>query len=304
MVEISVVTPVYNEEGSILELFGRLRETLDSIDHAWEIVFVDDGSVDSSVELIRQLHAEDTRVRLIRFSRNFGHHIAITAGLDESVGKYVVIMDSDLQDRPEDIPRLLEKLKSSNCDMVVARRQNKKFGLIKRINAQLFNGLMSRLLGKEFVGGVFRVLTRRVVDEVKRCREHDRLLVGLIEWTGFQQSTLDVEHGERFAGETKYSFGKQLALAANSITAFSVAPLRLGTWLGLISALSAFCLTAYFVFRRLVWGLGVEGWTSLLVVILMMGGVQMLLLGVLGEYLARIFTATRDRPLYIVSERL
>lgn len=301
---LSVVAPVYNEEGNLHELYRRLREALDPIDERWELLLVDDGSRDRSYEIMRELHEEDPRVAAIKFSRNFGHHIAMTAGLDKADGEYVIMMDSDLQDRPEEIPRLYEALHAEDVDIVIADRRNKKFGPLKRLNSWLFHAIMRRLFQGEFVGGVFRIMRRRVVLEVRRCREHDRLLVGLIDWTGFTQYAIPVEHAERRAGETSYSLRKQLQLAANSFTAFTTTPLRFASWLGLIVFFSSFVFAMWLVFRRLVWGYGVEGWTSLIVVINLLGGMQMLALGIIGEYIGRIFNATRQRPLYVIDTQL
>lgn len=301
---ISVVAPVYNEEGNLRELYTRVKEALDAIDENWELLLIDDGSRDRSYDLIQALHEEDERVVALKFSRNFGHHIAMTAGLDRADGKFVVMMDSDLQDRPEEIPRLYEALQEENADIVIADRQNKKFSPIKRLNSYIFHRLMRLVFRGEFVGGVFRIMRRRVVLEVRRCREHDRLLVGLIDWTGFRQHAIPVEHAERHSGTTSYSLRKQLQLAANSFTAFTTAPLRFASWSGVFVSVFSFCFAMWLIIRRLVWGSSVEGWTSLIVVVSLLGGIQMLALGIIGEYIGRIFNATRERPLYIIEEQL
>src|SRR5690606_34971113 len=300
----SIVLPVYNEAGTIPELYRRLSDVLDGIGASWELVFVDDGSRDDSWRLLDVLHQRDPRVTVIKFTRNFGHHIAMTAGLDKAEGDVVVMMDSDLQDRPEEIPRLYQKLVDDDHDMVVAVRRNKKFGPIKRLNSALFHWVMRKVFSSEFRGGVFRIMRRKVVLEVRRCREAERLLVGLIDWTGFDTGELDVEHAERFAGETKYSFLKQIQLSLNSITAFTTIPLKIASWMGVFISLLAFGAAGWYAFRKLVWNLGVPGWASLMVAVFFIGGVQLLSLGVLGEYVGRIFNATRNRPLYVVDRHL
>ncbi|MBT8494725.1 MAG: glycosyltransferase family 2 protein [Deltaproteobacteria bacterium] len=296
---LSIVAPVYNEEETLPELYRRLQTVLSemAIDD-YEIVLIDDGSVDRSHELMVALRDKDPRVVVLKLSRNFGHHVAMTAGLDHAEGDFVIIMDSDLQDRPEAIPDLYAKI-NDGFDVVVADRQNKQFGAFKRLTSWIFHSLMRRLIG-EFTGGVFRIMKRKVVIEVRRCREQERLVVGLIDWTGFETTSIPVAHGARFAGASKYNLGAQIRLAINSITSFSTLPLRMVSWLGFVTSGLTFIFGAYLVFRRFYWGLGVEGWTSTLVMIGFLGGVQLLALGIIGEYVGRIFNATRNRPLYVL----
>jgi len=296
-----VVTAVYNERELLSEFYERTVETLESAVDSFELIIVDDGSSDDSFRSIRKLSARDDRVRGLRFPRNFGHHVALTAGLDRATGDSIAIMDSDLQDPPEALPDLIAKLEEG-FDIVAAERQNKKFSLGKRLTGALFEWLMRRTFKRDYVGGNFRVFRRKVLREVRKCRESERLLVGLIEWTGFEQTTVPVEHRDRPAGESSYSIGKQIQLAFDSLTSFSLVPLRLTSLAGIGFSIVGFLAMSYLIFRKLVFGLGLPGWSSLMVTIIFIGGIQLLSLGVLGEYIGRIFTATRNRPLYIVDE--
>jgi dolichol-phosphate mannosyltransferase len=301
--DFSVVLPVYNEESNLETLHRRLSETFQKMGRSYELVFVDDGSSDGSYSKLRQLFERDPAVRIIKFSRNFGHHIAVTAGLDYVRGEFVVLMDSDLQDQPEEIPALYAKIEEG-YDVVYGIRKNKKFSVTKRASSAAFRWVMRHILRYEITGGIFRILRRQVVQEVRRCRETDRLVIGLINWTGFRQTGVEVEHGARLAGVTKYSLRKQLQLATNAITAFSTLPLKFASWLGFaISAMSFIAIVLIFL-RKLFWGLGEIGWPSLMVTITFLGGVQLLCLGILGEYIGRIFNETRKRPLYVVENAL
>ncbi len=299
----SIVLPVYNEEKNLEPLYNRLTAVMKQLGESYELLFVDDGSSDRSFEKLRELHRKDPRVRVLKFSRNFGHHIAITAGLDYARGKYVVLMDSDLQDLPEEIPKLYKKA-LEGYDVVYGIRVNKKFPWHKKFLSKAFRWVMRKILKYEIQGGIFRILSDRVVREVRKCREVDRIVIGLISWAGFRQTGVEVEHGARLAGETKYSLGKQLQLALNAITAFSTLPLKLASWLGFLISFLSFAGIVWIFIRKLIWGLGIIGWSSLMVTISFIGGVQLLSLGILGEYIGRIFTETRKRPLYIVESEL
>ncbi|MEM9192418.1 MAG: glycosyltransferase family 2 protein [Myxococcota bacterium] len=303
---VSVAIPVYNEEETLPELYRRLTDVLRGMDISYELVFVDDGSRDRSWELLRGLHADDSEhVRALRFSRNFGHHIAITAAMDAAKGDTVVLMDADLQDRPEVIPDLYAKLEEG-YDVVYGNRVNKKFGFFKRATSTMFVSLMNRISSGEhsISTNIFRICRREVIDAVCACREQHRFVVGLVSWVGFDQTSIDVEHAERFAGQTKYSLWRMVRLALNSITAFSTAPLQLASWLGIIVSLCSFGLAGVWIVQKLIWDTAVEGWTSTLVVLLFLGGVQLITLGILGEYVGRTYSQIQARPLYIVSKTL
>ncbi len=303
--KISVVLPIYNEQDTIPELYERLSRSLtnDFPEFLQEIVFVDDGSRDQSPLLLRKLSETDSAVKSIIFSRNFGHHIAISAGLDYATGDYVVIMDSDLQDEPESIITLYTKL-CQGYDVVYAQRMNKKFGLIKRLTSKFFLKCMTFLINEkiDINTTIFRIMTKQVVEEVRRIRENQRYVVGIIGWVGFKHISVPVEHGMRKYGETKYPFFKQVKLASNAIFSFSEYPLRLITFLGFAFTGISFCLAGSIVMRYFFNQTSVLGWTSLIATVLFMGGIQLCVLGIMGEYLGRLYIEVKKRPLYVVRD--
>lgn len=297
---LSIVLPVYNEEETLPELYKRLTATMESLGHPYELIFVDDGSQDSSYALLTELHAQDSKVHIVKLSRNFGHHIALTAGLDYADGNAVILMDADLQDQPEEIPKLLQ-IYQEGYDVVVGLRQNKKFSWLRRTLSSGYRWMLRRSLGISFEGGVFRILSRRVADAVRQCRESDRMLLGLIQWVGFRQTYIPVEHGERYAGQSKYSLKQQWRLARHALLTFSTAPLRLASWLGSLSIVISLISVLVLLIKEGIAGL--QGWPALMVLVLFLGGVQLLCTGILGSYLARAVTDGRARPLYIVEEK-
>ena len=301
----SVVLPVYNEEANLEELHGRLVRVLESdLTCSYELIFVDDGSRDGSYQKLRELHAVNPRVRALRFARNFGHHLAITAGIDAARGEVVALMDSDLQDQPESLPALHEKL-LEGYDVVRAIRKGKKHSAFKRVSSKLFNRLMNRLVqGYEIDTAVFRLARRPVIDAVKQCREQARFILGLFSWVGFRQCGVEVSHGERFAGETKYSLFKMIRLALTTITAFSRLPLQLASYLGFAVSGVAFAIGVWIVARKVLLNTAVPGWTSVMVAMLFLGGVQLLCVGILGEYLGRVYSEAQGRPLYVLADQL
>jgi dolichol-phosphate mannosyltransferase len=301
----SVVVPVYNEEGNLAELYRRLVATLEGTGRSFEIVFVDDGSRDGSYATIERLFQTDWRVRALRFSRNFGHHLAITAGLDAARGEAVVLMDSDLEDRPEVIPALFAKLEEG-YDVVYGVRQGRTHSLFKRVTSKLFMSLMNRIAdgGTPLNTSILRIARRPVVDAVAACREQHRFILGLFSWVGFRQTGIDVEHGQRFAGETKYSLAKMIKLAMNTVTASSTLPLKAASFLGTVVSSLSFVYASVLLVRKLLWDTMVEGWTSTIVSGLFLGGVQLICLGILGEYVGRIYSEIQKRPLYVVASRL
>ncbi|MFO0612720.1 MAG: glycosyltransferase family 2 protein [Polyangiaceae bacterium] len=301
----SIVLPVFNEEGVIEQLHGRLTAALQGIGRTYEVIFVDDGSRDTSFAKLKALQATDVNVRVIRFSRNFGHHMAITAGMDASRGECVVLMDSDLQDQPEEIPKLLAKF-DEGFDVVFGIRTGKKHGLFKRMGSWGFVKVMNAIVGD---GGsinthIFRLIRRNVVDVVNSCREHSRFIVGLVSWAGFDQIGVPVEHGKRYAGETKYRFFGMVRLALTSMTNFSQVPLQLASWMGFGASLVSVVFAIWIIVRKFVYNTAAAGWTSTMVVIVFIGGVQLLCIGILGEYLGRLFSGVQNRPLYVVAKKL
>jgi len=301
---ISVVLPVYNEEGNLREVHRRLTSVLRALHRPYELIFVDDGSRDTSIDILTTLHHEDPSVTVIQLSRNFGHHLAVTAGMDHAQGDAVVLMDADLQDRPEEIPTLLRKL-DEGYDVVYGIRGNTQHSFFKRLTSKLFFAVTRRMVqGFDLNTGIFRVARRDVIETVRQCRETNRFVVGLISWAGFRQTGVLVEHAARGTGRTKYTLTKQLKLGVNTLTSFTIIPLRLATYLGLATSLAAVIGAVIIIARRLLWGLGVLGWPSLMVALLFLGGAQLLCMGIFGEYLGRVLAEVQQRPLYVVSRRL
>jgi glycosyltransferase involved in cell wall biosynthesis len=300
----SVVLPVFNEEGVLDPLYERLTKALEKIGRDYELLFIDDGSRDGSFAKLKKLSESDPRVRVIRFSRNFGHHMAITAGMDAARGECVVLMDSDLQDQPEEIPKLLEKF-DEGFDVVYGVRIGKKHSILKRLTSWAFVKVMNAIVREGSINThIFRLVRRNVVDVVNECREHSRFVVGLVSWAGFDQIGVPVQHGDRWAGETKYSLWKMIRLALNSMTGFSQLPLQLASWAGFVAAVGGLGFAGWIVARKYLYNTAVEGWTSTMVIISMLGGIQLLCLGILGEYIGRLYTGVQNRPLYVVAKRL
>jgi polyisoprenyl-phosphate glycosyltransferase len=304
-VAYSVVIPVFNEEESIPELSRRVNEVMRKLSGGHEVVFVDDGSTDASFEVLGALRRQFPSIKVVRLSRNFGHHIALTAGIDYARGSTVIFMDADLQDQPEEIPKLLARYREG-FDVVYGIRKTRKDAFAKRAVSSLFAAAAGRMMGSShtMTGGIFRVVNRQVVDELKRCRETSRLVIGLIDWLGFKQAGVEVEHGTRYAGHTKYSLFKLITLGLNAVTSFSYVPLQLATYVGSFAAMLSLVAGAYIVFRKLVFGIPVAGYASLIVAVLFLGSIQLIVLGIIGEYIGRVYTEVQSRPLYVVKAYL
>jgi len=301
MAHISVVIPVYQAEGCLEELYRRLAASLGGISRDFEIVLIEDCGGDRSWDIIHDLAAKDPRVKGIQFSRNFGQHYGITAGLDHCDGDWVVVMDCDLQDRPEDIPRLYAKAKEG-YDVVVARREGaRSHQLFKRLGSWLFYKLFSYLAEVEYSQtGNFCMLSRKVVGGFRQMRERLRFFGALINWMGFPSATVNVQHDERYDGRSTYTVEKLWRLASETIIAYSDKPLRLSVQVGFLIALLAFCYGVYILARALVYGSEIAGWASLIVSVYFMGGIIVAILGMLGIYLGKTFDEAKKRPLYIV----
>jgi len=303
--ELSVVVPVFNEEENIPELYRRLRAVLPQVVQEWEILFVDDGSRDRSWELIRALAAQDPRVRGLRFSRNFGHQMAFAAGLDHARGQAVVIMDADLQDPPELIPELVAKHREGYEVVYAVRVARHGETAFKKLTAKLFYRLLARITAVQIPldTGDFRLMGPRAVEAFRRLPERHRFTRGLVAWLGFPQTGVPYERAPRHAGTTKYPLRKMLRFALDAITSFSHVPLQLATWLGF--AVSAFAFFYILVVLALkLAGISWPGYTSLMAAILFLGGVQLLMVGLLGEYVGRIYDEVKHRPLYLVAEKV
>ena len=305
--KISCIIPVYNEAANIDQLYRRLRQALNKDFHyvQHEIIFVDDGSSDGTFEALARIQSVDPSVAVLQFSRNFGHHIAITAGLDMAEGDVVVMMDGDLQDQPEEIIKLYRKLQDG-YDVVYAERKKKRFHPIKRCASYFFNMVIRQLIHEPIVvnSTIFRIMTKQVVDNIRLLREHNRYIVGIIGWVGFRHAPQEVEHGTRYAGKSKYDFSKQVALALNAIFSFSRYPLRLIMKIGLSFVALSFVFACTIIYRKIMYNTPVAGWSSLIVSLLCIGGIQIIILGVIAEYLGRSYMEIKNRPLYVIRQYL
>lgn len=301
---LSLVIPVLNEEAVLPELLRRVRAVLDGIPGGpHEVIVVDDGSSDRSAELVQRAGAEDRRLVLVSLSRSFGHQQAITAGLDHAGGDAVVILDGDLQDPPEAIPRFLEHHRQG-YDVVYARRVLRKEGLLLRAAYFGFYRLMAAFsnIVVPLDAGDFSLLSRRVVDVLKGAPERQRFLRGLRAWAGFRQLGIDVERDARFAGASKYGLWKLLRLAFDGLFAFSVMPLRAATALGVLAILSSLCFALYSIYVRFTGGESPRGFTALIVALVFLSGVQLFFLGLIGEYVGRAYEEAKGRPHYVVRQ--
>jgi dolichol-phosphate mannosyltransferase len=303
---VSLVVPVFNEQEVIAAFYDRASRVLRSIDNSsYELIFVDDGSRDTSYTQLAAFAAKDPCVRVLKFSRNFGHQIAISAGIDHASGDCVAVIDADLQDPPEVVAEMVDRWRQG-FDVVYGVRSNRAGETrLKLRTASMFYRLLGRLTNIHIPANVgdFRLMSRRVVDQVKNLREKDRFVRGLVSWVGFNQTGLTYRRDARYAGETKYPFRKMLKFSFDGITSFSTVPLKLATWLGSFAAiLAVLYLVSVFVQRLL--GYTVEGWATIMVALLFIGSVQLICLGIIGEYLGRIFNEVKPRPMYVIEERL
>lgn len=301
---ISIVVPVYNEAQGIAYFHERASAALGALDDCdYELVYVDDGSRDGSYDIMRGFVETDPRAKIVKLSRNFGHQIAITAGLDHAAGDAVVFIDADLQDPPELIANLVAKWREG-FDVVYARRIARKGETpFKLVTATIFYRMLRAVANIDIPPDVgdFRLISARVADQLRAMREKDRFIRGLVSWVGFPQSFILYERDERYAGETKYPLAKMVKFAFDGLTSFSSAPLRLATWLGYIASGLAF-LYLISVFVQVWMGVTVQGWATIIVAVLFLGGVQLICLGILGEYIGRVFNEVKPRPVYIVQE--
>lgn len=301
---LSVVVPAFNEAAVLPHFHDRLSAVLQELPLRAEIVYVNDGSVDATLDVMRTLAAHDGRVALVNLSRNFGKEIALTAGLDHARGEVVVVIDADLQDPPELIAELVRRWREG-YDVVYAKRTSREgeSGL-KKLTAFAFYRLIQRA-GKVRIPqdtGDFRLLSRRAVVALGKLREQHRFMKGLFTWIGYPQVAVPYRRERRYAGDTKWNYWRLWNFALEGITSFTTAPLKLATYFGLVTALAAFAYAAIVVYKTLVFGDPVRGYPSLMVVVLFLGGVQLITIGILGEYIGRMFDETKNRPLYLVEE--
>lgn len=305
---ISIVSPVFNEEACLPAFHARVVEMWSQISmYDLELIYVDDGSSDGSADILRSIAASDARVRVLRMSRNFGHQAAITCGIDHALGAAVVVIDSDLQDPPEVIPQMVEVWERGVDVVFGQRRVREGEHLLKRMTAAGYYRLLARLtdLHMPVDSGDFRLLSRRSVDALKQLREESRYVRGLIAWVGFQQEAVVYDRDPRFAGDSSYSWGRMFRLALDGVTSFSDRPLRLATSLGVMVSGGSFIGAVYITLSKLMKPeQSLPGFASLSVLILFLGGVQLTSIGVLGEYVGRVFKETKRRPLYLVMEKI
>jgi len=304
---ISIVAPVYNEEEVLAELYRRVSAVMDNTGETWELVLVNDGSRDQSADVIAGLHAEDERVRGVSFSRNFGFQIAATAGLDHAQGEAVILTDADLQDPPEVYPRMIAKWREGYDVVYGVRLTREGETWFKLFTAKLFYRLIYRItsINIPLDTGDFRLMDRRVVNAVGRMRERNRFLRGMVPWVGYKQTGVDYERDARFAGESKFtSVSQMLPFAVDAITSFSYLPLRLATYFGFAMAgISGLLILVVILLRLFGPEAPLLGQATTLTAVLFLGGVQLIFLGILGEYLGRIYDEVKERPLYLVDER-
>jgi len=300
---VSVVAPCFNEALGIEEFHRRTSETLQRLNLDGEIIFVDDRSKDTTWQELLAIKNRDPKVKLIRLSRNFGHQLALTAGLDQAKGEVILLIDADLQDPPELLENMLAKWREG-YDVIYGKRAVRRGETVfKRLFAYLFYRYMERITGIEIPTdtGDFRLLDKKAADALRGLRERHRFVRGMVSWVGFKQAPLLYERDKRFAGETGYPFRKSVKLAIDAITSFSYAPLRMATWLGLSISAFAFLYILVVIYLKLL-GINFYGYTSIMASILLLGGVQLMVLGVIGEYVGRVFEQGQGRPLYLVDE--
>jgi len=305
MPKYSFVIPIYNEEATILELYRRVALVMDRMDEVVELILVNDGSSDRSLDLIRKLRQDDGRVHYLSLARNFGHQIAVTAGLNFARGQVVVVLDADLQDPPELIPAMVEKWRQGYELVYAQRTQRRRESWFKRTMAYLFYRVLKRLADVEIPTdtGDFCLMDRKVVNVLNTMPERNRYIRGLRAWVGFRQTVIGFEREPRFAGEVKYTFRKSLSLAINGLVSFSRVPLRLATYMGLLAAAIALIMVILVLYWRLFQpDSPVTGFALIAMAIFFLGAVQLICIGILGEYIGRIYEEVKGRPLYTLTE--
>ena len=302
--EYSIIVPVYNEEKVINEAFKRIKSVMDTVSAEYEMIFIDDGSKDTTKSILKNLTKENKKAKAIFLSRNFGHQAAISAGLDYCSGQAVVIIDADMQDPPEIIPEMIKKWKEG-YDVVYGKRISRKGeNSLKKITAKLFYILLN-MLTKENIPedvGDFKLIDRKVANALKKIHEKNRYLRGIISWLGFKQGEMEYERKERYAGETKYTTSKMIKLSMDAITSFSYAPLKIATYIGFFISGISFLYLIVVIYQKVFTNTTIKGWASITAVNLFFNGIVLVILGIFGEYIGRIYDEANNRPIYIVDD--
>jgi len=302
----SVVVPLYNEELVINETYRILKEVMDSTGEQYEIILVNDGSYDRTLEITKQICKEDKSVKLVSFSRNFGHQIAITAGIEHASGQAIIVIDADLQDPPEIILEMIKKWKEGFDVIYGQRLERQGESFFKKTTAKIYYRVLKYMSDVDMPvdAGDFRLIDRKVCDALNKLPERNRYVRGLISWLGFRQTSIKFVRKERFAGETKYSLKKMMKFAFDGITSFSHKPLKISTYLGFFISLSGFIHLAVYMYRTLFTDGMMPGWVIFTAIVLIINGIILLMIGILGEYIGRIYDETKGRPLYILNEKI
>jgi len=301
---LSIIIPFYNEQEVIEECQKRLSSAVEKIDMAVEMIYINDGSQDNSLAILAEMMESDSRIKILDLSRNFGKETAMTAGIDEAKGDAVIVIDADLQDPPELMAEMVEKWREG-YDVVYAKRVERKGeSFMKKLTAGLFYKLINKISDTEIPENVgdFRLMSRQAVDALNQVRERKRFMKGLFAWIGFSQIAIEYSRDPRFAGETNWNYKKLLKFAVEGISSFTQEPLRLATYAGFMTAFGAFVLGLYFIIKTLIFGEATQGFPTLITVILFFSGVQLLSIGILGEYIGHMFIESKQRPLYFIKK--
>ncbi len=304
--EISVIVPAYNEKENIEKLFFAIKNVIaNQIKTSFEIIFIDDGSTDDSWQLIERLADENSEVKGFRFSKNFGHQYALKAGIDYALGDAVISIDADFQQPPELIVKMYKEWKNGNQIVYAIRKKTKGAGVLKKLSSALFYKIMNILSDVKLENGAsdFRLLDRKVVDELKKMKEYYLFIRGLVKWIGYKTKSIEYIAEKRYSGKTKYSARKMFSFAQTGIMSFSIKPLRLATFFGFLISLFAFAYIVYALFAKFIFHNVLEGWTSILISVLLIGGIQLITIGIIGEYIGKLFLEVKKRPTYIISDK-
>ncbi|MCB1840106.1 MAG: glycosyltransferase family 2 protein [Rhodospirillales bacterium] len=304
---ISIVIPCYNEQEVIRTCHTKVVEAIENLPYGFEIIYINDGSRDKTIEILREINAEDKRARILNLSRNFGKEAAMTAGIDACKGEALIILDADLQDPPVLIPELIKIWKEQDVDVVYGQRVEREGETwLKKATASAFYRVINHISAVSIPRntGDFRLMNRRAIEALKKLREHHRFMKGLFAWIGYKQAALQYNREPRAAGTTKWNYWKLSNFAMEGITSFSIVPLRIATLVGFLISLLAFGYGTFILLKTLFFGRDLPGYASLMVMITFLSGIQLLTIGILGEYIGRIFGETKNRPLYFIEEEL